>query len=1305
MNLKSSAVAILVAAAALGAMPAHAAKVVMRLHEDDGQYSGFPDSYPVCKSKMDYMHYDGTPTLAKRNLFDTKTGWIEIGVYAVGGVFNGTEVLNRLRTYESNDMEVAGVSLYREDWLATDTPGGAFPIDWRILSATEIAAVRNAIATADPPLRCKDTLKIIQLLGAGSGAWGAGSAQNFPIFSQEVKEHLKLFDGLGVECHIGDHEPGQRRGVITAMAAISKWAADNAKTTFVFMGGGAGTYENLPRTQLTYRFLWNEMFKLGVNYRSDDIVYFRQGAWGGGKHTPESAYNTLTHQQRWVINTLKPEPGATPTSLFVSEVQNRNIGVDTMATIPFYVGEAEMDADLLAVSATSSNQALVSNANLKINGRGLERVLLATPSPLQTGTTTITLTVNDGTVSMSTSFQLTVSPSNDFTAAATGSINDPVTWGIPIPVVGDSDIWRTGNKIINMTALTGDTFHGGTFEVETGGQLTPGVPFAKLGLNKLVLNGGTISATNNGGFDIDLAENQFLLNSGTLKSGVSSAMGVRFQNGVLAGNGTVNITSAGTGGGEIQFQDLIHTPGFTGKFNVSTNGTLNLPLIPADNASFGLILSGTGRYANDEDVSLTSLMIAGVSIPAGDYAYDDFSTAQKAFLVNQSGTITVISNTPPTLGVMADQVTDEDSPISFSFNIGDAQSTAGALTVSGFSSDTNLVPNSNFAFSGSGANRNVTITPAVDKHGASTITLIVSDGWFKTTRTFNLTVNSINDAPVISAINNQTTPENHPVSIPFTANDAETSAEALIITTSSSNTSLVPNSNIILGGFPSNRSLEITPTAIQNGETTVTLSVSDGVNTTTRTFLLTVVPANTVIAALAGNINDAATWGVTPPISGDSFIWRTGSQSLRMATATETFYGNTFVVDSGGQFAPGLASAVLTLNHVVLNGGIITTGNNLALIMDLSGGVLTLKSGTLRAGGTNSGRDVRFRNGSLSGNSTIAITAGTYVATDPPDVEFQADIATKGFTGVFEVSQNGVLNLPPISSANASFGMALSGTGRYTNDAAVALVSLVIDGTPVAPGIYAHADFSTAQQAFLVKTTGIITVLNSPPTISAVSDPLPIGPNTSSSPIPFTIGDAETPATLAVTAITDNPALFPQANIALSGSGADRTVTITPAANQIGSATVTLTVNDGLTNASETFQFSVTGSALENWRFDHFGSTAETINSANTADSNGDGENNLLEFSTGQSPQAGTRAAVSLTSDFDFTYVRSITAHSSGIAYAVQWSDTLAPDSWSSAGVIEEIFSTQGDLQTVRATLPPQAGSCFARLQVTAPGG
>ncbi|MEY3896715.1 MAG: hypothetical protein RLZZ214_2235 [Verrucomicrobiota bacterium] len=201
-----------------------------------------------------------------------------------------------------------------------------------------------------------------------------------------------------------------------------------------------------------------------------------------------------------------------------------------------------------------------------------------------------------------------------------------------------------------------------------------------------------------------------------------------------------------------------------------------------------------------------------------------------------------------------------------------------------------------------------------------------------------------------------------------------------------------------------------------------------------------------------------------------------------------------------------------------------------------------------------------------------------------------------------------MLNLSPVSNGDASFGITLSGSGRYTNDAAVALVSLILDGSSVARGTYTHADFTPAQQAFLVKTTGVITV---------------------------------------------------------------------------------------------------TGTAIENWRFDHFGSTVETTISANNADPNDDGETNLLEFATGQNPQANTRAAASLTSDLKFIYVRSVAAHSSGIAYVVQWSDTLAADSWSSVGVSEEIIATAGNQETVRAVLPGQAGTRFARLRVVsvAPGG
>ena len=50
-------------------------------------------------------------------------------------------------------------------------------------------------------------------------------------------------------------------------------------------------------------------------------------------------------------------------------------------------------------------------------------------------------------------------------------------------------------------------------------------------------------------------------------------------------------------------------------------------------------------------------------------------------------------------------------------------------------------------FGGSGASRTVTVTPAANLHGTSTITVTVSDGTLSTSDTFLLTVLSVNDAP------------------------------------------------------------------------------------------------------------------------------------------------------------------------------------------------------------------------------------------------------------------------------------------------------------------------------------------------------------------------------------------------------------------------------------------------------------------------------------------------------------------------------------------------------------------------------
>src|SRR5262249_53259263 len=112
-------------------------------------------------------------------------------------------------------------------------------------------------------------------------------------------------------------------------------------------------------------------------------------------------------------------------------------------------------------------------------------------------------------------------------------------------------------------------------------------------------------------------------------------------------------------------------------------------------------------------------------------------------------------------------------------------------------------------------------------------------------------------------------------------------------------------------------------------------------------------------------------------------------------------------------------------------------------------------------------------------------------------------------------------------------------------------------------------------------------------------------------------------------------------------------------------------------------------------------------NAADTADPNGDGETNLLEFATAQDGQHPSKAAITCRRNgtaIEFTYARSKAALSDGVTFSVQWSTTLLATSWTTTGVTEQILSDDGTIQTVKATMDGTAlPRCFLRLDVTRP--
>lgn len=249
-------------------------------------------------------------------------------------------------------------------------------------------------------------------------------------------------------------------------------------------------------------------------------------------------------------------------------------------------------------------------------------------------------------------------------------------------------------------------------------------------------------------------------------------------------------------------------------------------------------------------------------------ASDGENQATQSFLltVTAPSSTDTANNTAPTISNIVDHSTLQNTPLTFSFTIDDSETYPINLVVTAISSNTTVVPNTNISLGGDRTSRSITITPATNQTGTTVITISVSDGGLVTRASFTLTVYSPEDAddvdntagaPQISDIDDQTTATNTAISVYFSVDDADDYPVNLTVTAVSSNTTLVPNANLVITGDRSRRYIEITPATGQTGTTTITISASDGTTTTTRSFNVTV-GSSTSSTALSGTYSIAS---------------------------------------------------------------------------------------------------------------------------------------------------------------------------------------------------------------------------------------------------------------------------------------------------------------------------------------------------------------------------------------------------------------------------------------------------------------
>ena len=574
-----------------------------------------------------------------------------------------------------------------------------------------------------------------------------------------------------------------------------------------------------------------------LQYRLDGGPWITVDTFNSNSVSISSEFGPLDPFTLMELRTFDTQSGV-PSNVIVNnapptldDLPNLTINEDVpLQTVNFTgVTAGASESQPLKVSATSSNPALIAAPAVEYVSPETSGALKFAPSLNQFGSAVITVTVTDAGVDgdFGTDYD-NVSLSKEFTVTVT-SVNDNPT----------------------MTPIDDVTFD----EDTSSGPLAFTIGDVESPLQQLV-----VSAT---------SDNQELIrNTDLTLSGLGAERTIKVSaRPNVSGTATITVLVRDPDGGQGQQQFLVTVdpvndlPTISSIPNVTTAedfptallsftvGDIETPpedlqltvstsdpdLLPVD----GVAIQGTGARrtvrvtpgANQTGVGTVTLTVTDA----------DGASTNKSFQV----TVTPINDAPDILPI-DDQVSDQDQvagPIPFT--VIDADDTNLSFVVTSTNQD--LVRDEDITIDGSGADRTITLIPQYLAYGNTTISITVSDpAGLKDTESFLLTVNLVNQPPMITPIDDQTTDEDVVLGpLDFVINDGESLESDLIVTATSSNQAVIADSGLVLGGASANRSLTLTPVLDASGDTEITITVTDeGGLTTTESFTVTVNPVN-----------------------------------------------------------------------------------------------------------------------------------------------------------------------------------------------------------------------------------------------------------------------------------------------------------------------------------------------------------------------------------------------------------------------------------------------------------------------------
>ena len=471
----------------------------------------------------------------------------------------------------------------------------------------------------------------------------------------------------------------------------------------------------------------------------------------------------------------------------------------------------------------------------------------------------------------------------------------------------------------------------------------------------------------------------------------------------------------------------------------------------------------------------------------------------------------------------------------------------------------------------------LTFTPT-GAPGIATVTVILQDdggtanGGVNATSplTFTITINSAGNPPTINTINPVTINEDAgatPVNFSGVTDGADGAQQAITITASSNNPTLIPNPTVTYTSPATTGSLSITPSANASGTATITVTVTDsGLDltagtlddlVTTTSFLVTVNPVNDppTINPLAGGpisaVEDDAPYGLTfngisaGPGETQNLQVTASSNNPTLASTSVTYASPAATASVAVTLAPdrsGTAIITVTVRDAGFDG-----------IFNTADDATTSTTATFNVAPVNDKPIIAvIGNQTIPFNSAPQSVAGFASVTSfgPPDESTQTLLA-------FIVNSN---SNPSLFAVNP----AIDATGRLTyTPAAGQQGTATIEISGQDSGGVNMGGLDTSDHIFFTITISPPTP-NAPPTINPIN-PLTINEDASLQTVSFTgvSGGTDTPAqNVTITATSDNPTLIPNPTVIYTTGAASGSLTFTTAANLNGSATISVSVRD-----------------------------------------------------------------------------------------------------------------------------------------------